>query len=98
MKSLLSGKGAKFTVLELDNMGGAPQSRHAKGGPPGGADFAPTTAAEGGDIQSALATMTGQRTVPSVWIGNQHVGGCDATKALDAQGKLVPMLKAAGAV
>lgn len=96
MKSLLSGKGAKFTVLELDNMGGAPQSRPAKG--PGGADFATTTAAEGGDIQSALATMTGQRTVPSVWIGNQHVGGCDATKALDAQGKLVPMLKAAGVV
>ena len=29
----------------------------------------------GDEIQKALATMTSQRTVPSVFIGEQHLGG-----------------------
>jgi len=32
---------------------------------------------DGGDLQAQLLQMTGQRTVPSVWIKGQHVGGCD---------------------
>ncbi|CAI5506113.1 unnamed protein product [Closterium sp. Naga37s-1] len=53
---------------------------------------------EGAAMQQALAQMTGQRTVPSVFINQQHIGGCDDTDALNRQGKLVPLLQAAGAV
>lgn len=35
---------------------------------------------DGGDIQSALAEWTGQRTVPNVFIGGKHIGGCDGMK------------------
>mmetsp|Transcript_38843 Transcript_38843/g.65347 ORF Transcript_38843/g.65347 Transcript_38843/m.65347 type:complete len:183 (-) Transcript_38843:117-665(-) len=51
---------------------------------------------EGDDIQDALETMTGQRTVPSVFIGGQHVGGATDTLNLLASGELVKMLEAAG--
>mmetsp|Transcript_26714 Transcript_26714/g.58159 ORF Transcript_26714/g.58159 Transcript_26714/m.58159 type:complete len:157 (-) Transcript_26714:685-1155(-) len=34
---------------------------------------------EGDEIQDTLFSLTGQRTVPSVFIGGQHVGGCDGT-------------------
>jgi len=45
---------------------------------------------------AALAQMlqrTGRRTVPQIFIGSQHVGGYDDLAALDAQGKLLPMLQ-----
>lgn len=32
---------------------------------------------DGPQIQSALAEWTGQRTVPNVFIGGNHIGGCD---------------------
>jgi len=38
----------------------------------------------------------GRRTVPQVFIGETHVGGCDDLHALDAEGGLDPLL--AGAV
>jgi glutaredoxin 3 len=34
----------------------------------------------------------GRRTVPQIFINNQHVGGCDDLYALDRQGKLDPLL------
>ena len=41
-------------------------------------------------------TMTtrakGRRTVPQIFIGGTHVGGCDDLHALEADGKLDPML------
>ncbi|RYR54638.1 hypothetical protein Ahy_A06g029944 [Arachis hypogaea] len=40
------------------------------------------TEADGSEIQSALAEWTGQRTVPNVFIGGNHIGGCDASYAL----------------
>lgn len=33
---------------------------------------------DGSEIQSALAEWTGQRTVPNVFIGGKHIGGCDS--------------------
>jgi glutaredoxin 3 len=36
----------------------------------------------------------GRRTVPQIWIGEQHVGGCDDLYALERKGGLDPMLKA----
>ncbi|KAK4760308.1 hypothetical protein SAY87_005201 [Trapa incisa] len=53
---------------------------------------------DGGEVQAALAQWTGQRTVPNVFIGGNHIGGCDDTTALHNQGKLVPLLTQAGAV
>lgn len=42
----------------------------------------------GGDIQATLASMTGQRTVPNVWVKGKHLGGNDDTQAAAASGKL----------
>lgn len=36
-----------------------------------------TLAADGDAIQAALLEWTGQRTVPNVFIGGKHIGGCD---------------------
>ena len=36
----------------------------------------------------------GRRTVPQIWIGEHHVGGCDDLYALDRKGGLDPLLKA----
>lgn len=35
--------------------------------------------ADGGEIRSFLAEETGQTSVPNVFIGGKHVGGCDGT-------------------
>lgn len=40
------------------------------------------------------AKAGGVNTVPQIWIGTQHVGGCDDLHALDAAGKLDPLLAA----
>lgn len=36
----------------------------------------------------------GRRSVPQIFINDQHVGGCDDIHALNAQGKLDPLLQA----
>ena len=33
---------------------------------------------DGSEIQAALAKISGLRTVPNVFIGGQHIGGCDS--------------------
>jgi glutaredoxin 3 len=46
----------------------------------------------------ARATMmerTGRRTVPQIFIGDTHVGGCDDLVALDGRGGLLPLLQGA---
>lgn len=47
---------------------------------------------DGADIQAALLELTGQRTVPSVWIKGEHIGGSDDTAAANKDGKLKAML------
>ncbi|MCM2297534.1 glutaredoxin 3 [Rhodoferax sp.] len=42
-----------------------------------------------------MMATTGRRTVPQIFIGSTHVGGCDDLVALDAQGGLTPLLQAA---
>ena len=39
-----------------------------------------------------MMQTTGRRTVPQIFIGATHVGGCDDLIALDAQGGLQPLL------
>jgi glutaredoxin 3 len=45
-------------------------------------------------VAEMIERSGGQRTVPQVFIGDTHVGGFDDTSALDAAGKLVPLLNA----
>lgn len=40
-----------------------------------------------------MMQITGRRTVPQIFIGQTHVGGCDDLMALDAQGGLTPLLQ-----
>ena len=41
-----------------------------------------------------MMTLTGRRTVPQIFIGETHVGGCDDLIALDNRGGLAPLLQA----
>jgi glutaredoxin 3 len=42
-----------------------------------------------------MMQITGRRTVPQIFIGQTHVGGCDDLMALDGKGGLIPLLQAA---
>lgn len=42
-----------------------------------------------------MMDMTGRRTVPQIFIGDTHVGGCDDLMALDSRGGLLPLLQSA---
>ncbi|HUT41037.1 MAG TPA: glutaredoxin 3 [Gammaproteobacteria bacterium] len=41
-----------------------------------------------------LSRLTGRRTVPQIYIGEQHIGGYDDLAALDKRGGLDPLLAA----
>ena len=41
-----------------------------------------------------MMERTGRRSVPQIFIGDTHVGGCDDLYELDHQGKLDPLLAA----
>jgi len=45
--------------------------------------------------RQAMMDRTGRRTVPQIFIGDTHVGGCDDLIALDQRGGLAPLLQAA---
>ena len=40
-----------------------------------------------------MMEITGRRTVPQIFIGDTHVGGCDDLVALDAKGGLMTLLQ-----
>lgn len=40
-----------------------------------------------------MMAITGRRTVPQIFIGDTHVGGCDDLIALDQKGGLMPLLQ-----
>ena len=50
-------------------------------------DLEPTRRAE-------MMQKSGRRTVPQIWIGSRHVGGCDDLYALERAGELDSLLKA----
>lgn len=39
-----------------------------------------------------MKTLSGRRTVPQIWIGDTHVGGCDDLMSLHRAGRLQPLL------
>ncbi|MBP6653693.1 MAG: glutaredoxin 3 [Propionivibrio sp.] len=42
--------------------------------------------------RAEMMEKTSRRTVPQIFIGETHVGGCDDLIALDQAGKLLPLL------
>jgi len=71
-KETLTELGAKFYVLELDQV------------------------ADGAELQEALKEITGQGTVPNIFIERKHIGGNSDLQAKKAE--LPALLKTAGAV
>ena len=45
--------------------------------------------------QEMIQRANGRTTVPQIFIDGQHIGGCDDLHALDREGKLEQLLKAA---
>jgi glutaredoxin 3 len=45
--------------------------------------------------RAEMMQKSGRRTVPQIWIGERHIGGCDDLYDLERQGGLDPLLKAA---
>jgi glutaredoxin 3 len=45
------------------------------------------------DRRDEMMQKTQRRTVPQIFIGDTHVGGCDDLYALDAAGGLKPLLE-----
>lgn len=46
------------------------------------------------DQRRQMMEATGRRSVPQIFIGQTHVGGCDDLMALDGQGGLLTLLNA----
>jgi glutaredoxin 3 len=49
------------------------------------------------ELRLAMMQITGRRTVPQIFIGETHVGGCDDLMALDRRGGLLPLLQGTAA-
>lgn len=49
------------------------------------------------DKRAWLVEVTGRRTVPQIFIGEEAIGGSDDLHALDREGKLMPKVEAAAA-
>ena len=45
--------------------------------------------------RARMMEITQRRTVPQIFVGDTHVGGCDDLIALDSRGGLVPLLQGA---
>lgn len=60
-----------------------------------GAEFEEINVMGRSELRAEMVQKAGGRsTVPQIWIGTEHVGGCDDLYALDAQGRLDAMLTA----
>lgn len=45
-----------------------------------------------GELRQEMIQRSGQRTVPQIWIGERHIGGCDDLYALERKGQLDSLL------
>ncbi len=43
--------------------------------------------------RAEMMQKSGRRTVPQIWIGERHIGGCDDLYALETEGRLDPLLE-----
>lgn len=44
-------------------------------------------------LRAAMTQLTGRTSVPQIFVGDTHVGGCDDLHALDRSGGLVSLLR-----
>ncbi|MBA1241289.1 glutaredoxin 3 [Pseudomonas japonica] len=44
-------------------------------------------------LRAEMTKKAGRTSVPQIWIGDYHVGGCDDLYALERAGKLDPLLR-----
>jgi len=44
--------------------------------------------------RAEMTQKSGRYTVPQIWIGERHIGGCDDLYALESKGGLDPLLQA----
>nr|VDC95090.1 unnamed protein product [Brassica rapa] len=88
VKSLFNGLQVKPLVVELDQLGISLLLYSI---------WFCFTCAEGSQLQTVLEKLTGQFTVPNVFIGGKHIGGCSDTLQLYNKGQLEPMLAEANA-
>lgn len=44
------------------------------------------------DVRAEMVRKAGKTSVPQIWIGSTHVGGCDDLHALERAGKLDALL------
>lgn len=59
-----------------------------------GVAFTEYNATENPDYRQEMMDKSGRNTFPQIFIGENHVGGCDDLHALDRDGKLDPLLAA----
>jgi glutaredoxin 3 len=58
-----------------------------------GVSFEEINVESAAEKRAEMQTRSGRRTVPQIFIGDQHVGGWDDLQALDNAGKLDALLK-----
>jgi len=58
------------------------------------ADFTEIEAGFDPALRKEMEQRSGRSTFPQIFIGDQHIGGCDDMVALDQAGKLDPLLSA----
>lgn len=46
------------------------------------------------NLRADMSARAGRNTVPQIWIGDRHIGGCDDLHDLDRRGELDPLLAA----
>lgn len=59
-----------------------------------GVDYEEIVASIDPELREEMRRRSGRMTYPQIFIGDHHVGGCDDLHALDAAGKLDPLLAA----
>ncbi|MGO9038699.1 MAG: glutaredoxin 3 [Steroidobacteraceae bacterium] len=50
---------------------------------------------EDAKLREEMIARSGRRTVPQIFIGTRHIGGCDELYALDGRGELDPLIEGA---
>lgn len=57
-----------------------------------GVDFNEIDVGRDPELRQEMMQKSGRHTVPQIWVGDAHIGGCDELYELDRAGKLDPML------
>ncbi|MGK0499020.1 MAG: glutaredoxin 3 [Oceanicoccus sp.] len=47
-------------------------------------------------LREEMMRLSGRHTVPQIWVGKTHVGGCDELMVLERSGKLDALLASEG--